>query len=404
MKLFIRISAFIIAFVFAALLFTSASAADKVVFIKQPTGGITENGTDFTVTFETNVECECMLQSRENERYDWGNYNFVTSPFTIIGELDRSEEFRLTAYGENGEEYHSDIFKVTWKTPDDITEITVNEIDFGTFAYGTDIAPVPLVIRNTGKYTLRSPSIEIGWDDRDYIEVIQNKEPHDIKPGEVDSATWSVRPKPDLGSGDYYCSVYIHAPNLVNASNEGSACRFVITDSGDAEFAIRAQDVDFGSLEAGFTGTYSQPLTVSASGSGNLHNVHLKLNEPGFFRLSCTYIELAEMKAGTTSGNNWEIVLLPGLAAGYYEHVIEVYADELTEPYYVTVRAVVGEVSEADTEPSGQAGETEDGNTAGTDGKTDGGKFPWWIIPVFAVTVAGAVLITVVVMKKKRTA
>ncbi len=391
MKNRIKFASAVLASVFALILCIGAYAADGVVFTKQPTGGVTENGTDFTVTFETNVECSCMLQSRENERYDWGNCDFVTSPFSIIGRIDASEEFRLTAYGDNGEEYHSDILKVTWKTPDDITEITVDEIDFGTFAYGTDISPVPLVIRNTGKYTLRSPSIEIGWDERDFIEVIQNKEPHDIKPGEVDSATWSVRPKQNLGSGDYYCFVYIHAPNLENAGNEGSVCRFVITGSGDAEFAISAQDVDFGSLEAGFTGTYSLPLTVSAAGSGNLHNVHLKLNEPGFFRLSCTYLELAEMKAGTTSGNNWEIALLPGLAAGYYEHVIEVYADEIEEPFKVTVRANVTD----ETEGPGAEIQTP-GN------QNERSSFPWWMIAVISAAAVIAVCVALIFKKKTK--
>ncbi len=389
MKHFISLSALAVAALLAALLCTVSFAADKIVFTKQPTGAAVENGTDVTVTFETNVECRCLLQGRENETYDWGNYDYVESPFTILGRVDTSEDFRIIAWDDSGGEYYSDIFKVTWKSPDDITEITLDGIDFGTFAYGTDIKPVPLVIKNTGAYTLRSPSVEVGWDERDYIEIIQNKEPHDIKPGETDSETWSVRPTPNLGSGDYYCYIYVRALNISEGISDACICRFEITGGGEGA-AISARDIDLGNHTVGYTETVSVPLTVSASGDANLHNVHIKLNSPTFFRLSCTYLELYEMKAGTTSGNNWEVVLQPGLPSGYYEHVIEVWADEVKEPFKVTVRANIADPSVEDE--TGAEDQTHENESS---------SFPWWIIAVAAAAVI-AVCAAVIIIKKKK--
>ena len=386
------------AIVAAVLLIPNVCASgQEIIFTVQPRGGTADNGCDFTVTFETNVECDCMLQMREDETYDWGNINYVTSPFTLCN-VNKSFQYRLMTDTDSGD-YYSDIFAVTWKNPADLTSVTVDEIVFDSVEYGTAVEPKPVVIRNVGKYALRSVSIEASSDG--YYELIQNKEPHDIMPGEVDSETWSVVPSRYVGEGYYTDLVHFHALNVED--NYFNAFIYITVTGGSPEFdySLIANDIDFGTLPEGGTDVPAQPLTVTVTGSGSLHNVRLKIGEPEFFRLSCTYLELSEMRAGTNSGDNWEIVLYEALPAGYYEHSIEIYADELTEPYTVTVKAAVGENTTRPESGSGTVTGPAD-ITDGTDGG-NGGSFPWWaLLPVFAAVLVAAVAVTVAIMKKKQ--
>ena len=65
------------------LTFVPAAAAEEILFTLQPQEGRADNRQEFTFTWETNLDCRCMLQEREDETYDWGNKDYVTSPFSL---------------------------------------------------------------------------------------------------------------------------------------------------------------------------------------------------------------------------------------------------------------------------------------------------------------------------------
>lgn len=394
-KLFIRaLCAIICLSVALCALGIRVPADEGVVFTVQPKDAVVLNYHDYEIVFETNVECSVMLQGRENETFNWGNYYFIESGHKMSN-VNRTDQFRLMAQ-YNDEDYYSDIFTVTWKPADDLTEIYIEDIEFGDLplGYGQPQA-LPVTFTNTGENTLRNITAKLA--EETVLELIQNREPHDLAPGKTDSETWSVRPKPGLGIYDYSDSVFFYADNISECKY--NSIRFQVVES-DAEivYSARAETVDFGDITEEGGVREEKDLVVYATGTGNLTNVHVYLEDPEslFFGIRSYTGGTTNINAGMDSGGTWWIKLNDHIPAGDYEQVIYIYADELAEPLPVTVKARVsrsgGEISTAT-----ESGVPQDEKSASQDG--NGGSVVWIVIGAAAVICAAA--ITVMLIRKK---
>ena len=391
-----KITALILA-LFLMLPLVPAVCAEDVVFTKQPQGGTVDNYTQFVITWETNVECEVLLQTRENETYDWGNMDFITSPYTHVDMADYSAQYRLWAT-YNDKDYYSDVFTITWCPSEKITTAEMEDYNFGEAVVGyLAYDAVPVVIKNTGIYDLLEPRLEFGYGD-EHFELIQNREPSTIKAGTVDKETWSVRPKTGLGVD--YCrdSLYLFSPSL---SEPISSVFTLDVTAGGAEltYSMEANSIDFGRLPVGYGEQDTIDLVVRSTGTGSLSNVHIFVGDAdtSFFTLYQNSTVISSLTGGSDSMTNWYVRLESGLSEGRYSTEIRVYADELEEPVTVTVRAAVGDV-----EPWDDPADAVDPVVSDASGKGRNGLSPWIIVVICACVAALAVAVTVIVMKKKK--
>ncbi len=331
----------------------SGKVLADVTFTKQPKGGTVDVKTDFTITWATNSnECQYMLQMRNGPTYDWGNTDFVTSPHKENYSNPFKSDYRIMAIcGDN--EYYSNSITISWKEPSNITTASMNNIEIGDLPLGYNNSKTyPISITNTGKYDIISPKLEFG-EGYDYCEIIQNKTPHNIKPGETDNTTWSIKPKKGLGIGRYDTYVYLNAKNV--ASGISSSILFWVVESNVAlTYEASASTIDFGTLKKGYSKQEDKNLVIKSTGTGNLSHVHITRGESSttFFDVQTNNGTLDTLQAGTDSGKNWSIKLRTGLEPGTYSEQIKIYADELKNPALVTIKVKVTDtVKETTTVP-----------------------------------------------------
>ena len=397
---------------FSALL--PASAAGTVRFTEQPKGGTAINYSDFAVTWKTDREVRVMLQTRSSETEDWGNIEWITSPWALNGR-DYTAQYRLSAETEDGEVY-SDVFTVSWVRPENMTQAVLSVDDFPVLPLGYGECPVlPVTVTNTGTNELTDTFIEL--TDTSVCDLIQNREPVSLLPGQSDSETWSIRLWPGLGIGEYECGLYLHSPNLAPDDGPFRYVSAEIRESGEKITYILQSDIlFFGRLETGYPEQDTIDLTVRNIGTGNLTNVHLYTEDAdmSFFRLTRNLWTVETLYAGTDTGSSWYVRLETDLEPGVYETRIMVYADELAEPLPVVLRAEIvrpgeesvfdfdpgpgtavsspaesGEPSVSEGEPSAPAGEESASSGTGT------GSVPGW---VWIVVAASAVLVIAVIV------
>lgn len=314
------------------------SSATEFEFIEQPVGGTANNREYFEFSWKTNIDCRVMLESREDETHDWGSIDYIESPYRMES-TNYSAEYRLRAF-VNDDEYYSNPFRITWKPADNLTTVEIADIDFGEVPLGYLEAPsYNVTITNTGNYDLEN--VEAYLAESSYLELIHNNPYVALKPGETDTVSFSVRPKVGLGSGNYSDSVFIRASNIDEVVY--NTCTLTIGEPhGPVQYGLEARDIDFGLLT--FSDGWEEFLVVSATGSGNLTNVHVKVDGADtFFRLIANNYQLDTLNAGMTSENNWYVRLNPDLPDGEYSATIYVYAKELDNPVPVTISAVVRE-------------------------------------------------------------
>ena len=350
----VRLFSFLLVSVLILSLFPlCASAEDTViVFTKQPQSAVIDNFEDHTITWETKGgDCTYMLMIG-TDGVAFGNGEYITSPYTIEYMIDRTMYYRIAAITLY-DTFYSEPFSVTWQTAKDVTAATVKPIDFGKLPLGYKTAdPLPIVIKNTGKNAIRDPAIELGYGFDQIYEIIQNKEPHNIKPGETDGTTWSIRPKNGLGVGDYSDSVYITAKNF-----ETMYCadlKFEVIESDvPLTYALSCADVDFGEIEYGYGWQGTPDLVVRAVGTGNLTGVRVEADGSDFCQINENSASI-DLKAGTGSLSNWYVVLFSGLEPGDYTAYAKVYANEVDAPLQIKIHVKVlneGETAAPATAP-----------------------------------------------------
>lgn len=363
-----RILSAVLAVILLTALFALPAFAEDVVFTGQPQGGEADNWQEFTITWETNVECRCMLQSREDDTYDWGNIDYVESPYSMEN-CDYTAQYRLWAEIDDAD-YYSDVFTVTWRPADDVTTIEIGDLDFGELPLGYEEQPaVPLVIKNTGSHPLREYRAFLS--DETSLELIENQSPATLAPGETDSTSYSVRPKNGMGILQYRDSVFIEAGNL--AGWVYNSCVFEVVESGiELTYVIEADDIDLGSIDEDPEYPVTKDLVIRSAGTGNLTNIHVKLDGADtFFTLHSNNASVDLLPAGAEISNNWYITLNSGLSRGDYSAEIKVYAAEAEEPAVVKITASVNKPADPDSsepagsDPQGQNQPTDPSQSAG---------------------------------------
>ncbi len=330
------------------------SADEGGVFTVQPKSATLENFEPYEFVFSTSVECDCMLQTRENETYDWGNMETIESGYAVSWP-NTTAQFRLWAEID-GVDHYSDTVTVTWQDADDVTEIYIEDIEFGylQIGYGQPAA-VPLTVKNTGDNALRNIRAYIA--ENSAIELIQNREPHVLAPGETDSETWSVRPRQGLGAGDYSDSVFFEA-NIHDVVY--NSVRFTVeSDGAEPVYSARADVIDYGVITESGERPEPKDLVVYANGTGNLTKVHVysgNAEDLVFMVISYSGGE-TDIRAGMDSGSTWWVKLNDYIPAGDYEQTVYVYAAELSEPVPVTVKVKVVSENESGDPADGSAAE-----------------------------------------------
>ena len=341
-----------IAVLLAALSF--AAAAEDVVFTVQPQSAKTTTGKTVTITWETNIPCEdFMLQSRDSAKYDWANNDYITSPYTTM-EYNNPfyQEYCIAANINSDNPVYSDVFTLEWALPENMTEVEMSSVDITDLPLGYTERPVyPISVKNVGEYEVIDPTLAV-FEPSDFCEIIENKKPHNIKPGETDDTTWSVRPKAGLGIGEYLSYVYIISEN-VSTGTSANVLFTVVESDVKITYAMASDGVDFGTLEYGYGEQPSFDIVVRSTGTGNLHNVHLVRGDAdtSFFDIQTNNGTIVSLNAGTDSGYNWSARLRRGLEPGDYSTQIKVYCDELDDPITVTLKArITGDVTSSETE------------------------------------------------------
>ena len=397
-------------------LYTSADG--EIVFIKQPVGAELDNFSEYTLSWETtSADCQYIVQT-SFDGVDFGNVSVITSTsYAVIEQKNFEEYYRIAAIGHdenyNDVYYYSDVIKITWRTAKDKTTAEIKPIDFGRVQLGySAIDAVPVAVTNTGKYDIREPQLELGYGSDQLFEIIQNKEPHNIKPGETDDTTWSLRPRDGLGIGDYNENLYLAAKNFEDYINSGIL--FSVTDSGaELSYELSCDDIDLGTLEYGYSEQDAVDLVLHATGTGNLTSVYAEISEGDFFTFYANtgYIDLY---AGTDSMTNWYVRLNSGLEPGDYEGTVKAWSNETPEPTVIKIsaRISVSGTDETDTETDNAAEDktvtnseittenavTEKENTSDNK-KSNAAPVIIGIIAGVAVT---AVAVIIVVTKKKK--
>ena len=336
-KIVIAITIFI-----SVICYSTTILADEVVFTKQPVGGTVDINTDFAITWTTNNNnCQYLLQMRDNSNYDWGNADYITSPHKENYSHEFKSDYRIMAICDSNE-YYSNSITVSWVKPNNITTANMNSIEIGDLPLGYNNSKTyPISITNTGKYDIISPKLEFG-EGYDYCEIIQNKTPHNIKPGETDNTTWSIKPKKGLGIGRYDTYVYLNAKN-VEIGTSSTILFWVVESDIPITYEASADTIDFGTLVKGYSKQTDKSLIVKATGTGNLSHVHITRGESKttFFDIQTNYPTIDSLSAGTNSGKNWTIKLRSGLEPGSYSEQIKIYADEIKTPVIATVKVKI---------------------------------------------------------------
>ena len=282
-----------------------AAAEEDVVFTVQPQGGEADNFSDFVITWETSgAPARFMLQTRENETYDWGNVDWITSPHTLNND-NYSAEYRLMAERESdGEVFYSEPFAITWRVSPEATTASLSEVTFEVLPLGyADPPALPITVTNTGDRPLKAPSLEMGYGGDEYFEIVVLRTPSDLPAGASDSETWAVRPRPGLGVGDYHELFYLSSISLETLESAPATLTVIESDAA-ITYSLTASDVDFGTLPLGYQTPADITVTVRATGTAALTKVHLKQDESNtsFFVLHQNHASIDRLNAGTSSG------------------------------------------------------------------------------------------------------
>ena len=316
--------------------------ADEFAFTKQPVGGTATHNKDFTITWETNDNsCQYILQMRDKEGAPWGNGDYVTSPHKENYSFDFKSDYRIMAMCGD-DTYYSNSITISWVKPNNITTASLKDIEIGDLPLGYDNSKTyPVSITNTGAYEIISPKLELG-EGYDYCEIIQNKTPHNIKPGETDNTTWSIKPKKGLGIGRYDTYVYLKSENIP-AGTSFAVLFWVIESDVKITYSASASSIDFGTLNKGYSKQEDKNFVVKSTGTGNLSHVHIARGESNntFFDIQTNSPTIDTLSAGTDTGKNWSIKLRSGLEPGSYSEQIKVYADELKNPVIATIKVKI---------------------------------------------------------------
>ena len=336
---------FMIAIIFMTFITLSTKVmADGFAFTKQPIGGTTEHNKDFIITWETNNNsCQYMLQMRDGAGYDWGNADYVTSPHKENYSFDFKSDYRIMAMCGD-DTYYSNPITISWVKPNNITTASLKDIEIGDLPLGYNNSKTyPVSITNTGTYEIISPKLVFG-EGYDYCEIIQNKTPHNIKPGETDNTTWSIKPKKGLGIGRYDTYVYLKSENIP-AGTSFAVLFWVIESDVKITYSASASSIDFGTLNKGYSKQEDKNFVVKATGTGNLSHVHIARGESNntFFDIQTNSPTIDTLSAGTDTGKNWSIKLRSGLEPGSYSEQIKVYADELKNPVIATIKVKIND-------------------------------------------------------------
>ena len=311
--------------------------ADEFAFTKQPVGGTATHNKDFTITWETNDNsCQYILQMRDKEGAPWGNGDYVTSPHKENYSFDFKSDYRIMAMCGD-DTYYSNAITISWVKPNNITTASLKDIEIGDLPLGYDNSKTyPVSITNTGAYEIISPKLELG-EGYDYCEIIQNKTPHNIKPGETDNTTWSIKPKKGLGISRYDTYVYLKSENIP-AGTSFAVLFWVVESNVEITYNASASSIDFGTLNKGYSKQEDKNFVVKATGTGNLSHVYIARGESNntFFD-----IQTNSPTIDTDTGKNWSIKLRSGLEPGNYSEQIKVYADELKNPVIATIKVKI---------------------------------------------------------------
>ena len=387
----------------SVLLALTAFADGDPIFTLQPYGGQTTLGKTFTITWKTSDDCRYLLQTREDDTYDWGNIDYVTYPYTFSEyTFEYSAQYRIMAVRESdGKEFYSDVITVSWVPADNLTEVEMTNVVFDDLPLGyTEIPSLPIIFRNVGAYDLENPRVEMGYGSDEFFDIIECSAPVNTPAGSSDGETWKIAPKKGLGVGEYHELFYLFADNLAEPAS--ASVDFCVTESDvDITYEIEANDVDFGILREGYGEQNDITIEVRAVGTGNLTKVHIKTDgQDSFFKLHQNSLQIDSLPAGTGSKTNWYAVLDGGLQPGDYSAELLVYAAETEQPYKVTVKVKI--IGANDPMPQNESGSDKDADDNKADDNKENGGFPWVIVAVIAAIVFASVVAFIVVKKKDR--
>ncbi len=406
-----KTAAFIIILLAAMLVLGAAVFADDVKFTKSPESADLTNHQAYPISWEIDRELGendyFIVQERTDETWSWGNVVVLrdTTEYTVTENSNTSLQYRIMLY-YNGNEYYSDPITVTWSKASDITTVEISCPEVGDVLQGSEAEILPITITNTGKYDLRITSVEPG--SLTVLEVIENKPLKVLKAGESDSTSYSFRVRSDYPVGEYWFqNIYVGAENLDEDVQFTFYC-IRIVESLEAIYSISVETPDFGEGSTDETSEYLH-FVIKNTGTAALTNVRI-VEEDDSRAVFDIHIEggwIEFLGAGEDTGDRIKIALLGGNSEGYYERTIRVYANELAEPYVVTLTGTVvkpeeTEAPEITDEPRPTDGATETPGNEKPDSKTPGWVVPVIIISVLLVAGATAAVIVIVKMKKSR--
>ena len=394
-----RILAFLLITAYMAVLLTALTFADGVKFTKSPKSVTLDNFQEYPISWE--IDCEFkegdwyMIQSREDETWDWGNVEIVTKPEAVIPGVfaNMSSQYRIM-YCTESQEYFSDVFTVTWTKPDDITTVEMSVPDVGTILRGSATEPVPLTIKNTGKYDLRIVSVENGGSGS-AIDIIENKKLTVLKAGETDSTSYSVKIRSEFSPGTYGETVALYAHNLDDVAL--FTVYFDIVDSDQATFILTAETPVVTFMTGSSVPSDLVPIIVKNTGTATLTNVRLvredeQRNVFNIYNRSINYLA-----PGNDSGETFLVQLLGGNDPGEYETTVRIYADGIEEPVVVTLKGTY--VPDDEWE---RIKEEESKNQV--QNKGDGSMPAWAIVLIVVASVivlGGAAAAVILIMRSK---
>ena len=394
-----RILAFLLITAYMAVLLTALTFADGVKFTKSPKSVTLDNFQEYPISWE--IDCEFkegdwyMIQSREDETWDWGNVEIVTKPEAVIPGVfaNMSSQYRIM-YCTESQEYFSDVFTVTWTKPDDITTVEMSMPDVGTILRGSATEPVPLTIKNTGKYDLRIVSVENGGSGS-AIDIIENKKLTVLKAGETDSTSYSVKIRSEFSPGTYGETVALYAHNLDDVAL--FTVSFDIVDSDKATFILTAETPVVTFMTGSSVPSDLVPIIVKNTGTATLTNVRLvredeQRNVFNIYNRSINYLA-----PGNDSGETFLVQLFGGNDPGEYETTVRIYADGIEEPVVVTLKGTY--VPDDEWE---RIKEEESKNQV--QNKGDGSMPAWAIVLIVVASVivlGGAAAAVILIMRSK---
>ena len=394
-----RILAFLLITAYMAVLLTALTFADGVKFTKSPKSVTLDNFQEYPISWE--IDCEFkegdwyLIQQREDETWDWGNVEIVRKPEAVIPGVfaNMSSQYRIM-YCTESQEYFSDVFTVTWTKPDDITTVEMSMPDVGTILRGSATEPVPLTIKNTGKYDLRIASVENGGSGS-AIDIIENKKLTVLKAGETDSTSYSVKIRSEFSPGTYGETVALYAHNLDDVAL--FTVSFDIVDSDKATFILTAETPVVTFMTGSSVPSDLVPIIVKNTGTATLTNVRLvredeQRNVFNIYNRSINYLA-----PGNDSGETFLVQLLGGNDPGEYETTVRIYADGIEEPVVVTLKGTY--VPDDEWE---RIKEEESKNQV--QNKGDGSMPAWAIVLIVVASVivlGGAAAAVILIMRSK---